>query len=1047
MADNESPTNSAENIAFHIFGDSASTAAPLPPSSPNQLHLEGGPTASTTSFSPLAAGDPAPAPSAAAPIEDAPKNAVDPYIFYNTPIKDGPNAHAYNPATDKQRGPWLVDRNGMGPRFRELPIDQFLEGVANTGPKKKARPTDDERKRFTVVDLSEVKVDRLKEKDWYPYINETANSVFDAINDTQVVWLDTSTHKAQEHVLKGENKSRTGTYNDAGVYWNNMAARAATTLTEQQKEASKFTDEEMQARGKVGGRSWHWIAIPVEIKGTPERSAFIFHDPDLEQKKRRPASSKIAQPTRSKGKRSQGSNPSSSHLPGRIHPEVVPIDASESGPSPKDGDPPGARAEHDPIKRLITDSKEGEAALAQFAEYILNVLNHQHRLFCYAIYVMRRMARLCYIDRGAIVISTEFDWVATDSALHDFLWMVGHMSPEELGYDPTAELIEETLEGKDSNGNDSEAEPFRRMATNSDVPEAIQKYVLTATAPGVPIYKIRITPMAAPDDEKLPEDPSSQPKKSAASPPPNPSSASPSPPPTKPTDRYFLVGKPHFVTDSLVGRCTRGYVAYDLSTGNLCFIKDYWRPYVPGRSRPEHLVYERLQSSKVENVATLICGGDVGGLRAQRTQLHKFLHHMKAPPVPRIHYRLGTEEIGLPLEDFKNFRELLFILYFALLAHRDAWEKAKILHRDISVGNILIHPRTKRGILIDWDQCRLQCELAHGPTEPDRTGTWPFRSALSLAYPRKPPRLSDDLESFIHVFRYLVLKYHFTLTRSLKVFVTDLFESATWVRGIKVGGETKMLEFLSLASPIAVRNNTVLQAVLDAIHKGCYDSYKQIDRNAMQDRYGIDEPEMEAVPLEDDGENVGPLPGGNPNAEADGGEHHGGDDAAHDSAHGHGDASSTTTRMEPTDSEVPDLCDVSGFLSQHNHLLGVIWDKFRIAKPLSDKQENQFKFRSEVLHQDVYQPTPRTSRRGISDMSMSSGTNLVPSNLSGSPFSSELSTTGLICLNEGKRARDEDEEESGDVEMADASNEDSYTDEEEGDPDGIREQKRKRPRL
>ncbi len=34
---------------------------------------------------------------------------------------------------------------------------------------------------------------------------------------------------------------------------------------------------------------------------------------------------------------------------------------------------------------------------------------------------------------------------------------------------------------------------------------------------------------------------------------------------------------------------------------------------------------------------------------------------------------------------------------------------------------MIIDALTKRGILIDWDLARFQCELASGPTEPDRT--------------------------------------------------------------------------------------------------------------------------------------------------------------------------------------------------------------------------------------------------------------------------------------------------------------------------------------
>ena len=54
-------------------------------------------------------------------------------------------------------------------------------------------------------------------------------------------------------------------------------------------------------------------------------------------------------------------------------------------------------------------------------------------------------------------------------------------------------------------------------------------------------------------------------------------------------------------------------------------------------------------------------------------------------------------------------------------AHFDAWTKGHVLHRDISFGNILIDPITRRGILIDWDLCRFEWELALGPTEPKCT--------------------------------------------------------------------------------------------------------------------------------------------------------------------------------------------------------------------------------------------------------------------------------------------------------------------------------------
>ena len=60
----------------------------------------------------------------------------------------------------------------------------------------------------------------------------------------------------------------------------------------------------------------------------------------------------------------------------------------------------------------------------------------------------------------------------------------------------------------------------------------------------------------------------------------------------------------------------------------------------------------------------------------------------------------------------------LFISPFSS-AHKEAFEKAKILHRDISVGNIIITERG--GLLIDWD-------LAKDTEKPEKGSRQPFRT-------------------------------------------------------------------------------------------------------------------------------------------------------------------------------------------------------------------------------------------------------------------------------------------------------------------------------
>ena len=44
-------------------------------------------------------------------------------------------------------------------------------------------------------------------------------------------------------------------------------------------------------------------------------------------------------------------------------------------------------------------------------------------------------------------------------------------------------------------------------------------------------------------------------------------------------------------------------------------------------------------------------------------------------------------------------------------AHKDAWTRAKILHRDISADNILIDVMDGTGFLNDWDLAKLRDDL------------------------------------------------------------------------------------------------------------------------------------------------------------------------------------------------------------------------------------------------------------------------------------------------------------------------------------------------
>ncbi|EEB99141.1 hypothetical protein MPER_01234, partial [Moniliophthora perniciosa FA553] len=90
--------------------------------------------------------------------------------------------------------------------------------------------------------------------------------------------------------------------------------------------------------------------------------------------------------------------------------------------------------------------------------------------------------------------------------------------------------------------------------------------------------------------------------------------------------------------------------------------------------------------------------------------------------------------------------------------HNEAFKKAKVLHRDINVGNVLISEDGTEGLLIDWDFSKPITTDTETPRQPERTGTWQFISAHLLDERHGLHTRADDLESFFHVLSYVILR-------------------------------------------------------------------------------------------------------------------------------------------------------------------------------------------------------------------------------------------------------------------------------------------------
>lgn len=181
------------------------------------------------------------------------------------------------------------------------------------------------------------------------------------------------------------------------------------------------------------------------------------------------------------------------------------------------------------------------------------------------------------------------------------------------------------------------------------------------------------------------------------------------------------------------GRATRGFVAWDLHRNRKVFIKDTWQVDLPGIKR-EGETYQLMEEAQVRNIAPCSAAGDI---EDHGTRTHLYADELWACKpqkilVPHHHYRLVLDVIREHLTNFSSSLEMISVLVDVLegkwplhrgsallisstLAHKDAYNKAGVLHRDISVGNIMI---TKgHGILIDWD---LSKQVKQDPSADDK---------------------------------------------------------------------------------------------------------------------------------------------------------------------------------------------------------------------------------------------------------------------------------------------------------------------------------------
>ncbi|KAK7442200.1 hypothetical protein VKT23_016172 [Stygiomarasmius scandens] len=404
------------------------------------------------------------------------------------------------------------------------------------------------------------------------------------------------------------------------------------------------------------------------------------------------------------------------------------------------------------------DSISGRRIRGQLIAYAASQFAHQFRTHVFMVFIRRHTARLIRWDRAGAVVTEAFSYTKTPF-LADFYSLYTRATPQARGHDTTVQ---------------------RADSTDENASKAREGLLLD---PSLPIFKLKVW-----DDPKntvwVDEEMEQVEEKQERT-------------------RFFYGSKPLFsAVQSVNGRCTRVFEVFDPESGKCVTLKDSWR-VASSAIKPEGKVYARLAAKQVCNVLTCLMAGDINPScpdHRTRTQMYSPDKHFRS----HIHYRIILKEVCEGnITKFKDTKELITFLRDALIGHHDASTKCSLLHRDVSIGNILIYhdkDTGKRcGLLGDWEMSEDMNDLA-AARQTKRTGTWQFMSAVLLSQRtssvsgRLVHSISDDLESFFHVLTWTALQYtHHDLTGGqLSYLLHYVYDTVKYEQNKVLGGDGKI---------------------------------------------------------------------------------------------------------------------------------------------------------------------------------------------------------------------------------------------------------------
>ncbi|KAI0089876.1 hypothetical protein BDY19DRAFT_992828 [Irpex rosettiformis] len=328
----------------------------------------------------------------------------------------------------------------------------------------------------------------------------------------------------------------------------------------------------------------------------------------------------------------------------------------------------GATVENERIQSFLGTTDRSIKHRGQQIEYASQIMALQHRIHLFSVSIIGHYARLVRWDRAGACVSERFDYHdGSNNWIGEFLFRYANATPEERGFDPnvqraTAKEVAALAKAVDAHLGKFDYSPHQR-------PE-----LKKTTDPSYPAYKIRVKDQSS---DKVSE---------------------------------YIICRPFFEVSSLCSRATRGYLALPVrNRTKLVFFKDTWRTDIEGMLS-EAEVYAILRENKelLPLLPVVLACGDAllsdGQVQCTKTQDcvegTQWVHHT-AWLRKLIRHRV-IQELAFPLHMVRNSKQLLEAIRNILKVIKLAYHEFGILHRDISIGNVMLNMGFA-GILNDWD--------------------------------------------------------------------------------------------------------------------------------------------------------------------------------------------------------------------------------------------------------------------------------------------------------------------------------------------------------